>query len=391
MIKIIITILLIKKIILFKHDLYLPPKIILNLKDSKIPLFKGISLNEKNFTNKIYFQIDFAFRNILLSSDEICDPSLNCEITDEYSKIGYYNGKKYFYKIAKTFIGLNHLKNDIYYLKKNFKNYFHEKIRLLENKSQINKNIIGLSPNSLIWQYWQNLYNFQKNRIHLIFSNHKHYNKIILFNLPIFKNDIWIDVKKNENEFNFQGTFILKTNYEFKEKIKICLKYENDLFFEIKEELFILLKLALCKNVSKCENKNDLKNDNFFFKIVFYDKHEQNKSLNIYTEDMYRIDKENKIHWLFKKIEKNKNSHYDFILQKKFFSKFLLRIINNFQKDFIQISFEEVNWRIYIKNTGFHIFCYLFVGISSLLFFSYFFCHKFLIKKKIKQVKDLYY
>lgn len=68
---------------------------------------------------------------------------------------------------------------------------------LLNKKSSFDKNILGISPKSSIWEYWSKIYKLNNKFFFLEFSTNQKINKLIFLNLNIKIEDFYFKVDRS--------------------------------------------------------------------------------------------------------------------------------------------------------------------------------------------------
>lgn len=87
-------------------------------------------------------------------------------------------------------------------------------VHLYSNTEEFEDNILGLGPNSPVWNYWKNLYHFPNNHINITVCYNEE-NEYMMFDSYIdMDNEILFKVDKDKSLYSFDGFMKLNENKE---------------------------------------------------------------------------------------------------------------------------------------------------------------------------------
>ena len=320
-----------------KQYLYQRSKLELNHQNSII-LSYGLNNDTISTQIELPFKIDLQFPDILINMN-----SRGCLVEDSCEKSSVkerekavYQEVSYSYFEAKSFLGVKRIRPgelDVESLKE-IPDFHQLPIQFYDNSEQMDYNVLGLSPNSKIWKYWESIYHFPTRRINLSLI-YKQDQPFIIFDSAInHAQEILFKVKKTSSSYEFKAKINFKDN-EAKmtnQEINVCISNKIDQTFRISEPLFISIKNTLCKNSEDCGKASDLKESPEFFLQLEMNDHNRTDSVfntTFFVNSLYNIQDENIIWKIDKTSVLEDEAGCQFILEQNFLAEKQLMISND--------------------------------------------------------------
>ena len=360
--------------------------------ESKIPLYYGFDEERNISTNLLDFEIDLSYSNILINQKNVeCRKEDNCKITDPSHKKEKYDNKEIETGEANIVLTVNRIRpgelnNDL------LENSDHLKTLKTKfyNSNEMEKNILGLAPNSDIWNYWENIYHFPKKHINITFCYNEG-NEFLMFDSYInTEKEVLFKTKKTDGIFNFDG-FV---NYNDKKNVinnqihKICVSNKNGLTMSLKGDLFNFVKSSICNN-EICVSKSDLKQTpeiDFQMKFQSFQRVQDYFSTKFYLSEFLEIGEDDKIIW---KIEETKEPTCDIILQKEFLKDNFFLINNNLDdKENMYIGFKKIK-PSHFSNIDFYNVSMLIMSIIAITLFIIYLVLNSTLNKIIEKEEEI--
>lgn len=142
--------------------------------------------------------IDFTSDKVFLNSSIPCSFYNKCELDTSFVEgPELYQGKTYYYKTGRAFLGTRTLLSDYYFIEDENEQYKLKNIRYLMKNSEFNENVLGLSPQSLVWDFWSRIYNFDNKTVTFTYKNVKNEGQIIFYNINVLSNNTGIRISRN--------------------------------------------------------------------------------------------------------------------------------------------------------------------------------------------------
>jgi hypothetical protein len=221
-------------------------------------------------------------------------------------------------------------------------------MRFYDNTEDLSQNILGLGPNSDVWKYWADIYNFPSGNINLTLCYYKHHEYILFDSKIDFDNEIILKVPKKSDVYMFQG------NLQFNDKVigkelkndqivNLCLGNEEGLTMKVTPSIMELLKTSLCKNVDNCSEEDDLKDSDMEFSLKFEDFQKENSffAARFFKNSFVEVHK-GELHWKVELINERKNKqNCQIILEQEFLrEKYLMISYDLKNPDSLYIGFK---------------------------------------------------
>lgn len=187
-------------------------------------------------------------------------------------------------------------------------------------------NVLGLSPKSDMWADWNNEYYFRYETLNITYHRYPG-NEFINFYSEIRKDDILVLVSE-QNRYIFDASFV---DGNFSKSVKVCIKSNADIFFDLSDSLYQHFKEIICKSGSACTTNNDLKDKlEGVVSIDIVDSISGEKiSTEVNIDDLVSVSKKGEdFSYNFGLNSDNLFTDCDIILQNKFFEHYYFLISN---------------------------------------------------------------
>jgi hypothetical protein len=360
---------------------------------SKIRLYFGLDSKKYFYSKPVFFEIDFFENKIIINNDEKCDIENSCFSEDKIIGPEYYSKDKeeYYYVKGKSFLGLKQQKTQIIKADK-LNHYVGLDLRVLTADSKLKKNILGMAPNSPIWAYWNEIYNFHNNIIYFNMSLNPSVNMVSFWNLKIIKEDIYIIAEKKKSFFMIKLTSHLHHYHTFvKRHLNFCIRMKSEKLMSVRQSIFFEIKTLLCNDPNKCDQKKDLSESKKNFKWIIYlmdfMKVSLNDSIIFQKEDIFSLDDDQKIIWNFDVLEFKEYNECDIFLEKKFFEQYYLTIVNDLENQFYSlISLKKYDYNLFDQKTSFLTFSITINIIIMIVVFCFILISYIWVERKIKRI-----
>lgn len=327
---------------LYKLYLYQRVKMDFN-NNSTVTLHYGIDISTFISTAALPFQLDIGFNHILINmNSHECVDEENCHKLDEGKRDTHvYNSTAYSYFNSTSFLGVNRVRPGEITVEKNedIANFYSLPMRFYDNVEGLSHNVLGLGPNSPIWEYWKRIYHFPGKHINVTMCYNTD-NEYVLYDSYIDRESeimFGLDESKNAEKTNqpyvFKANLIFKTGDKEQEgERKICLSNKDNLMMKLKQSLLDDLKAELCTDPNNCVKNSDLKNNpKLDFQITVADSAKPDKKFNtkFLLSAIYEVE-DDKIRWKVQVIiPTDYNDECDIMLEKEFLKeKYLLMSYN---------------------------------------------------------------
>jgi len=317
-----------------------------------IDLNFGFDLDKKVSGKVLPFHADLGFDKVLINlNNGDCDEKMQCSKVDKGTRnTGAYDSKDYSYYDGLSFLGVQRIRPGE--LSKdedhNLDHFFTLPMRFYDNTEDLSQNILGLGPNSDVWKYWADIYNFPSGNINLTLCYYKHHEYILFDSKIDFDNEIILKVPKKSDVYMFQG------NLQFNDKVigkelkndqivNLCLGNEEGLTMKVTPSIMELLKTSLCKNVDNCSEEDDLKDSDMEFSLKFEDFQKENSffAARFFKNSFVEVHK-GELHWKVELINERKNKqNCQIILEQEFLrEKYLMISYDLKNPDSLYIGFK---------------------------------------------------
>lgn len=299
-------------------------------------------LNNETFTSQtpMNFKIDLQWPDVLINmNSKGCLEEDSCKPINQNDKENKnYQGIPFTYFNANGFLGINRIRPgelDVNSISE-VQNFLKLPIQFYDNSNQMTQNILGLAPNSKVWEFWQSIYHFPSKRINIsmIF---KQDHPFLIFDSNINEDtEILFKVKKNlknylfEAKIDFQDEF---KNYTDKPTF-VCIANQLDQTMRLNEELFDSIKKSLCKNPGDCGKVSDLKENPIFsikLKMQDHKRAEDYFTSIFFVNSLYKIKGEEIVWKIAQTSESEIAEGCHIILEQNFLQEKQLMISNNLE------------------------------------------------------------
>lgn len=304
-------------------SLYQRPTLHINPEANTVDLYLGLTKDDLETAQQLPFVIDFNYSHILVNENINCDDLGYCEQDGDATQTDSFNGKDYSYKSILTLAAtqiISPAEIDEIVAEAVSKS----RIRMLQNKPEGIPNVLGLSPLSDVWNYWNEQYYIRYEKLNITYHRYPN-NEFMVFNSKITKDDVLVIAPIEEKlmfttELAGDG-FILSVNN--------CVKMDKEVFFELNDNLYDTIRTLICKIGTPCQNQNDLRSpisESISFNLIDSNSN-KTKNFVIKIKDLYKLDKKTGVLTLH--FDRNTDAAFstcDIILQNKFFEKYYLLI-----------------------------------------------------------------
>ena len=247
--------------------------------DLMIDLHFGFDMEKKVTGEPLAFRPDLGFDKVLINMNQAnCTEEVQCSKSDKKKEnLGVYDSKDYNFFNAVGFLGVQRIRpgelsqND----ENNLDHFFTLPMEFYNNNNNMDKNILGLAPNAVIWKYWSNIYNFPNGKINLTLCYYNHHEYILFDSKIDYDKEIILKVPKDSNIYQFKGKLDFvdssaNTKLENQE-VNLCIGNKEGLTMQVTKSIMELVKNSLCNDVENCSSEGDLKNNDMVFSLMFYD------------------------------------------------------------------------------------------------------------------------
>jgi hypothetical protein len=289
----------------------------------------GFDLDKKVSWKVLPFHVDLGFDKVLINlNNGDCQENMQCtKVNKGIRNTGSYNSKGYSYYDGLSFLGVQRIRPGELSRDEdhNLDHFFTLPMRFYDNNEDLSQHILGLGPNSDVWKYWADIYNFPSGNINLTLCYYKHHEYILFDSKIDFDNEIILKVPKKSDVYMFQG------NLQFNDKVigkelkndqivNLCLGNEEGLTMKVTPSIMELLKTSLCKNVEDCSEESDLKDSDMEFTLKFEDFQKENSffAARFFKNSFVEVHK-GELHWKVELINERKNKqNCQIILEQEF-------------------------------------------------------------------------
>ena len=294
-----------------------------------IDLNFGFDLDKKISGNVLPFHADLGFDKVLVNLNSgDCDEKMQCTKADKGTRnTGVYDSRDYSYYDGLSFLGVQRIRPGELSRDEdhNLDHFFTLPMRFYDNTEDLSQNILGLGPNSDIWKYWADIYNFPNGNINLTLCYYKHHEYILFDSKIDFDNEIILKVPKKSNVYSFQGNLqfndkVIGKSLKNDQIVNLCLGNEEGLTMKVTPSIMELLKTSLCKNVDDCSEEEDLKDSDMEFSLKFEDYQKENSffAARFFKNSFVEVHK-GELHWKVELINERKNKeNCQIILEQEF-------------------------------------------------------------------------
>ena len=314
----------------------------------------GFDLEKKISGDTLPFRADLGFDKVLVNLNSgDCDEKMQCTKADKGTRnTGVYDSRDYSYYDGLSFLGVQRIRPGELSRDEdhNLDHFFTLPMRFYDNTEDLSQNILGLGPNSDIWKYWADIYNFPNGNINLTLCYYKHHEYILFDSKIDFDNEIILKVPKKSDVYMFQG------NLQFNDKalgkslkndqiVNLCLGNEEGLTMKVTPSIMEMLKTSLCQNPQDdCSEEEHLKKDiNMEFVLKFEDFQKENSFFAArFFKNSFVEEHKGELHWKVELINERKNQgNCQIILQQEFLrEKYLMISYDLKDPDSLYIGFK---------------------------------------------------
>lgn len=296
--------------------------------EGMIDIFLGVNSNLIS-AKTVSVLPDFTSSHLLVSENDIdCSQEISCAKGKD-SKSDAIDGKKYTYFDAKTFVGAVRI------IPSQMSEENVDKLSQFPFRLTKDLNVLGLGPNSEVWQAWDSTYYLHLGILNITYCNypaHPH----LRFLSAIQEGELFLSVPKTQTRYSFDSLVKLG---DINQLVTTCvIANRNDLFFEVSLPLYQSLFKTLCKNPAQCTTKDDLKDLSKQSIELTISKSNKIQKLQIPLSDLVTIDNDKLIFSFGTKEIQN----CAFALQSKFFTKYYFIISNDIKKSEVMFGFREI-------------------------------------------------
>lgn len=340
-------------------------------------------LNNETFTSQIPldFKIDLQWPDVMINAmnsrgcleGDSCAKDINHE-----NKNSNYQTIAYSYFTAKGYLGFNRIRPgelDILSTKE-IDNYLQLPLQFYSS-DQLTANVLGLSPKSNLWKYWESMYHFPSKRINLsiIFKQDQ---PLMVFDSAIdTEKEILYKVAKNKDSYQFAAVM----NFESAGLtasdtiINVCIANQADQTFRIEQKYFHLIKESLCKKPSECAKVSDLKDTpKFSLQVAMkdYQRADAVFTSTFFVSSLYKIKGDDIIWKIDQTTLTETNQGCQLILEQNFLAEKQLMISNDLNDpEFLYIGFKVIDPSEFSKLNFYSIIMVLMFLLSISLFVIY--------------------
>lgn len=318
-------------------------------------IFLHYGLNNQTFTSGsiLDFNIDLGYSEILINlNSKSCRLIDNCHRKIENTKrnIDFYKGNEISNFDAKIFLGVNRIRPGTLHTDKNeeLQHFYNLPVKFYDNFDSVKDNILGLSPNSPIWKYWKDIYNFPNKHINITICYNQEHEYVLYDSYIDMEKEILFRVEKKSPDFKFKAVLNYNDN-KFavnNQDVNVCISNEKNLSMKLTRSIMDHLKNSLCKNPQQCEKASDLNENvdiNFQIKMEDHLRKDNFFSTKFYMSSFYYL-VGNEIVWKIDNLsEKEEISGCEIIFEQEFLKEKYLLISNNIDdEEYIYVGFKLI-------------------------------------------------
>jgi hypothetical protein len=375
--------------------LYLDKKRIVEIDDDGlIDVYFG--LDSYTFAKSVVLgaKPDLEFDQILVpNSKDLCIESNSCFAdSDQTIYKDTYEGASYKYYKAKTFVSISAVqKGEV--TQEVLKLVADLDVRMVVSQD-FQETVIGMAPSSVIWPFFNNVYQFTEKRIRFQYFNYPGSEFYAFYNTNLIKDSIYERQALTGKQYVLASTIIVTTRStsSFWQDNACITNRRDDLMFQLTQKYYDKLMYQLCWNPSKCEFKTDLHPRYLFGTLQFsysdYRDKMETRNLSIDLQDLVSFAPNDKIVWRFGLLPEN---YADGIctttLEKGFFVKFFLTAILNFADSSVLLSLEPIDADMLFKLSPFSEFCIIVATAIATIVLCYIVYSKIFIRKIVQKVR----
>jgi hypothetical protein len=306
-----------------------------------------IGLEPSTYLNslKVNFKLDFNYDKIIVQNSVKCENIGHCILQNKgETQNGSYHQQPIKFQTGVTFLNFYELSAAEVPDKETANILLISTIQFLAEPSDSIGNIVGLSPNSKIWEDWNNIFYFRNQIFNITYSNYPD-RKFVRYYSAVSNEVALTESSKSSPQYKFKGKFNLSDNSA--DSI-FCLDTSDDLTFRLDDNLYDKLIKEICKDGSKCTTKADLKSEinSDLLSFIFSDFKNANKifKAQINQSSIFELDKLDNLLFHFDKITNIEQKECDVSIGNRFFEKYYLIISNDLaNKDVIYVGFDTIS------------------------------------------------
>jgi len=376
--------------------LYIDKKRIVEITDDGfVELFFGLDSWTFARSTTIEAKPDLEFDQVLVPNFiDLCVERNSCFV-DPDKKIyeDTYQGAKYKYYKAKTFVSFSAVQvgevtNDILKLVTNLE------VRMVIS-NDFTEAVIGMAPDSVIWPFFNRIYQFIENRIRFQYFNYPGSKFFAIYDTSLIKDMIFEHQPMTVKQYLLVSTTVItsRSDSNFWLEYACIADRDADLMFRITPKNHKIILGHFCNDASVCEFKTDLK-DSYQEGVIqlSYSDYRTKKQINnlaINLKDLITFDPNDKIIWRFAPLPENyADSKCTMTLEKQFFVKFFLTVVLNLADNSLLFSLDVIDIDLLFKLSSFSEFCIIMVTAAITIVLCYIIYSKLFIKRIVQKVRN---
>lgn len=364
MAKLTTTALFLSLFIAYSSCLYIESRRYLVLTEKNvIQLYYGLNKNQNNKSKVISVEMDFEYDGVILSSETECTADLNCRFDGNDKTSLSYRGKIINVRKVIIFLGLAQLKG-------------HETVNppldrlvslpaFLAVDDSFDKNILGVSPQSGIYEYLDHIYQFKHETLRIKMFNFPGFRYVTINNLLNESFRIYEEQPTSIQQFTIKtfSSIIDATGSEKSFCARACIRnYDANLALRLNTNHYIDLLTSICKDADDCKHKSNLFPDweKVALTISYGDQNEPGKSQKVvlFGDDLVEVSENGDIRLLFEPIEVI-GPKCDMYLEHLFFESVFISIKYSLSDKKKLIALENINPKQLYYLTPFATICHI--------------------------------
>lgn len=234
-------------------SLYERKRIEIDPETKRLQLHLGLNNRQLNTVHRL-FRVDFNFDQLLVQNDFDCEPQIHCRVINSEEKEDEYNGNKYHYYSANTFISFYRISpSEI--SEQTADSLPGVPFRYFTKTLKAVPNVIGLAPNSQTWDHWNRMFYFKNQQLNVTLSLYPEW-KFLRFYSSIPEETVMQPVSKLSSFYKFDSQLTIDG---LTETASVCVDHSVVGYLGVSELIHSRILAALCHSPSKCSSKEDLK------------------------------------------------------------------------------------------------------------------------------------
>lgn len=337
-----------------------------------IQLYYGLNKNQNYKSKVISVEMDFEFEGVILSSEIECTPEVSCEFQEtEKTKLVYRDQTISVQKVT-IFLGLAQLKrNEVVNPAIGRLASLHAYLAVDDT---LNKNVLGVSPQSPVYEYFDRIYQFKHDTFRIKMFNFPSFRYVIVNNLQNESFRVFEEQPETVKQFTIKA-FASIIDGTGREKMfcgRACVRnYEPQLALRLDTKHYVDLLTAICADAENCNHKSNLFPDweKVAFTLSYGDQNEptKNQRVVLFGDDLVEVFENGDIKLLFAPID-TVGPKCDMYLEHLFFESVFISIKYSLNDKKKMIALENINPKQFYYLTPFATVCHtLLVCLYSII------------------------